>query len=225
MKNIGLLIDEIELEVKPRLPKVQVPYNGKLTTFEILGFLGSKGEPVTPYSLGEKLGAGHHLSFGQTMQFLSAYSSKLSNAILEPYQVTMKIAQDYPNIYEERKGIAMLTNTYAIRKDGKLTVGSEPVVMGMVSIDDEVKDKGIFFYGGEFEAEDIGDEVSFLDENLWPASKGNKVKRATISCRNDRASVSPVCVYFRDGKVQIHNDWMADTEGDGVHLPIVRKIE
>jgi hypothetical protein len=228
MKDMGDLVEKIKLEPKPRLPKVEIPYMGKLTTFEILGFLKYMEEPVTPYILGKKLGTGDELTFGQTIQFINLYSSKVWNkkTMLEPYPVTMKIAQDYPNIYDERKETLMLTNTYATRENGKFRIGMKPLVMGMTKIDDDVGDnKAIMFYDGEAEVEDIEGKVSFLDENLWPAFKGTKVKRPTFSFKNKYAKTSPVCVFLRDEKVQVHTEWLADTGGGGVQLPIVRKIE
>jgi len=218
MTSIGKFVNRIKLEPVRRFPEIELTYLGKPTRFEVLGYLTlPKSETAaTPYSLGKAVGVDSGFTRGQTVEFLNEYSVKEwdKEMLLEPYPVTMAIAQNHPSIFDERKGTFALTNTVALRDKGKLGLDMPVIEDGKV--------KRFLDGKAEVEAEDIGGNVSCLDGNMYPASKGTKVNRQTYSWKSN-LDKSCVDVFFWDiGDAYVYSLFALSDLGSGARLPIAK---
>jgi hypothetical protein len=220
MTSIGKFVNRIKLEPVRRFPEIELTYLGKPkpTRFEVLGYLTlPKSEtPATPYSLGKAVGVDSGFTRCQAVEFLNEYSDKEwdRKMLLEPYPVTMSIAQNHPSIFDERKGTFALTNTVALRDKGKLGLDMPTIEDGKVKI---------FLDGkAEVEAEDIGENVSYLDENIYPASKGTKVNRPTYSWRSNLDKASVDVDFWDGGDANVYSYAALSYLGSDARLPIAK---
>jgi len=157
--------------------------------------------------------------------------------LLEPYPVTMAIAQNHPDIFDERKGTCVNTNTFAIREKDKLGLDMPVIEKGKVKK----------FLDGKPEVmiEDLEEgQILYLDENMYPASKGAKTNRSGYLSRTYgyRSRVDPgdwpmwwnhceyvrydkACVnvsFLRNGEVSVCPDVSLNDMTSNVRLPLVK---
>jgi len=203
MTNLEKFADRLKIEPIPRFSEVKVTYLGKPTNFEVLGYLHlPNGELATPNNLGKAAGVDSGFTANEAVKVLNIKSERewKKEILLSPYTVEMHIAQNCPDIFDERVGSCAITNTVLQRCNEELGLDM-PVIQ-----DGKVKT----FLDGKIDAKveetkNLGRCDSFLDENMWPASKGTRVKERIdewIGPFRDKANV--YVVYTRFGSVAIN---------------------
>ena len=181
----------------PRMHETHGNYRGERRSFQIVGLLSFyDGTPVTSYTLGERVNSRDVkcLTDGEALNILNLSSVHRWNKkyALAPHAALMEIvnnSHDDPELFNMVKGVRMLTNTVALRKNGKLQLGYKPIFG---------EDNKVWLDGKENVDMDVEGKAFYLGKESWFAPDDSTSSHTATYC--------PDVIQFYSKR-------------DGVHLP------
>ena len=200
MVDVKKALERVRLNPLPIEHTLYCDYLGKNRSFEFLGFLSlGDGTYVTPYTLGKEVSSGELecLTDGESLNVLNTFAIEKwgKKYALAPHAALLEIAKNshmYPQLFNEVKGVRMLTNTVALRKNGMLELGYIP----FFGEDGEIKE----FLNGKVKAKIDGEGNAYYvgRDDSWFAPDNSESKH--------NATYSSDSIHFYPRR-------------DGVHLP------
>jgi len=216
-KNVSDFVKFMSLNF-PKNPKAYVRILNENRTYELLGLMEVEKGFATPHTLGNRIELYSLMTDVQCVEFLDKYANKFWKgekekpapfpyAELAPYPILMNLVTQ-KDIFSKLKGNELLTRTVITRKDGKTTMGIDPLIDNNAVIASE----------NEIEVEDLdglsGLSGKELDQNYWSITEWKAKTSGYLS--------SNVPVHFhnppKDYKLEKTIPKVLLTEEDTIHV-------